>query len=387
VVSELLRRATVAAPDLLVAEVALALHDIGGNHLVLYVADYDQVRLCPVALASELLVERPEPVPIAGTMAGRAFTDQETLSAETPQGWRIWTPLRERAERIGVLELGFVSVDSDVLALCDDLGRLVGNLVRTAGRHTDLFELHRRRQPMTLAAEMQWDLLLPPMVFRSPYVGIAAHVEPAYDIGGDGFDYSLNGDILDFTILDAMGHGVGAALVSALALAALRHARRRGLSLEEATVEVDRAVAAQTAGESFVTGHVASLDTVSGLLRWANAGHPDPLLIRDGRVVGMPHAEPRLPLGLSGVPEEVATCQLEPGDLLLFYSDGVVEARPTRGEQFGLERLRERLALHLAGGLSPSETLRRIVADVLDHRVGDLQDDATLVLVQWRPDR
>lgn len=131
VVSELLRRASVAAPDMLTAEIALALHDIGGNHLVLYVVDYDQETLRPVALASDLLSEPPPPVAIAGTMAGRTFQTQETLSAESPSdgsvgGWRVWAPVRERAERIGVLEFGFVALDDEVLNLCDDLAGVSG---------------------------------------------------------------------------------------------------------------------------------------------------------------------------------------------------------------------------------------------------------------------
>ena len=86
---------------------ANALHDAGGNHLVLYVVDYEQETLQPVALASDLLDERPKGVTIEGTMAGRSFQSQQVLSAETADGWRVWAPVRERAERIGVLELGF----------------------------------------------------------------------------------------------------------------------------------------------------------------------------------------------------------------------------------------------------------------------------------------
>lgn len=384
VISELLKRASVAAPDLLAADVAIALRDAGGNHLVLYVVDYDQETLRPVALASDLLEDPPAPVSIEGTMAGRAFQHLEVLSAETPAGWRVWAPLRERSERIGTIEFGFVEVDDEILRLCEDLGRLVGHLVRTSGRYTDLIEIRRRRRPMKLAAEMQWDLLLPPLAFQAPDVCLAGHLEPAYDIGGDGFDYSLNGEILDFAILDAMGHGVTAALASSLALAGFKHGRRLQLALEDIYASIDEQVALQFSGESFVTGHIAQLDTVSGRLMWINAGHPDPLLIRAGRVVAEPHADPCLPMGLGGVNPEVGECQLEPGDRLVFFSDGVVEARPASGEQFGVERLRRRLEIHLAGELVPAEALRRVVGDVLDHRGDHLQDDATLLLIEWR---
>src|SRR5215218_512406 len=113
VISELLQRASLTPPDLLAADVAAALADAGGNHLVIYVVDYEQLTLQPVAIATELLDDRLEGVTISGTMAGRSFQRQEVVAAQTQQGWRVWAPLVERAERVGVLELGFVKVDDE----------------------------------------------------------------------------------------------------------------------------------------------------------------------------------------------------------------------------------------------------------------------------------
>ena len=282
IIGDLLRRASLTPPDLLAADVANALHDAGGNHLVLYVVDYEQETLQPVALASDLLDERPKGVNIEGTMAGRWFRTQQVLSAETDDGWRVWAPVRERAERIGVLELGFPGIDDELLALGDDLGLLVGHLTHTAGRYTDLIELRRRRRPMNLAAEMQWDLL-PPLSFTSPELAIAGLLEPAYFVAGDAFDYSLNGDVFGFAIIDAMGHGVHSTLASTLALGAFRYGRRRGLELSVIAEHIDDAVTEHFQGDCFVTGHLASLDVATGDLRWVNAGHPPPLLLRGPR--------------------------------------------------------------------------------------------------------
>lgn len=388
VISDLLKRANLTPPDLLAADVAAALADAGGNHLVIYVVDYEQVSLQPVALATELLDVRPEGVAIAGTMAGRAFQRQEVVSAETEAGWRVWAPLVERAERIGTLELGFAACDDQILCLCEDLGRLVGHLLHTAGRYTDLVELRRRRRSMSLAAEMQWDMLLPPLAFRSPEVGIAGLLEPAYEVAGDGFDYSLDGETLSFLMLDAMGHGLRATLASTLALAAFRHGRRGGLHLAGIARNMDGALASEFGGDTFVTCHVGSLDTATGIFRWVNAGHPAPLLARGGKVVGEIRCEPCYPLGLGILEPEIGECRLEPGDALLFYSDGVVEARPAsdRRNQFGLERLKDLLERNLGMGLVASEVLRRTVAAVVEHRAEtNLEDDATLVMLEWRP--
>lgn len=387
VISDLLKRANLTPPDLLAADVAAALGDAGGTHLVIYVVDYEQITLQPVAIATELLHESPPGITVAGTMAGRSFQRQEVLSAETEDGWRVWAPLHERAERIGVLELGFTAVDDEILRLSEDLGRLVGHLLHTAGRYTDLIELRRRRRSMSLAAEMQWDMLLPPLAFRSPEVAIAGLLEPAYEVAGDGFDYSLDGETLLFVMLDAMGHGVRSTLASTLALAAFRHGRRNGMGLAETAKGMDAALSTEFDEATFVTGHIGSLDTATGCFRWVNAGHPPPLLARNSKVVGEIHCAPCYPLGLGILEPEIGECQLEPGDALLFYSDGVTEARPSsnRLDQFGLDRLKDRFERHVGMGLVAAEVLRRTVRDVTEHRAEALEDDATLVLLEWRP--
>ena len=154
IIGDLLRRASVTAPDLLAADIAATLHDAGGNHLVLYVVDYEQISLQPVGIAVELLAEEPKGLSVEGTLAGRAFQLQQVVSAQVEGGWRVWAPVRERAERIGVLEFGFAEVDDELLAMCDDLALLAGHLVHTAGRYTDLIELRRRRRPMNLALSL-----------------------------------------------------------------------------------------------------------------------------------------------------------------------------------------------------------------------------------------
>src|SRR5688572_45557 len=154
IIGDLLRRASLTAPDLLAADIAAALHEAGGHHLVLYVVDYEQVSLQPVGIAVDLLAEEPKGIAVEGTLAGRAFQLQQVVTAQVDDGWRVWAPVRERAERIGVVEFGFPEIDDELLALCDDLGLLAGHLVHTSGRYTDLVELRRRRRPMNLAAEM-----------------------------------------------------------------------------------------------------------------------------------------------------------------------------------------------------------------------------------------
>lgn len=387
IIGDLLRRASITAPDLLAADVASALQEAGGHHLVLYVVDYEQLTLQPVGIATHLLDEAPKGVNVEGTLAGRCFQHQQVLSAESDDGWRVWAPVRERAERIGVLEIGFPAVDDDLLQLCDNLALLVGHLVHTAGRYTDLIDLRRRRRPMNLAAEMQWDMLMPPLAFSSPELAIAGILEPAYFVAGDAFDYSLNGDLFDFAILDAMGHGVHSTLASTLALGGFRHGRRLGLELTVTAEQIDDALLEHFHGECFVTGHLCQLDVATGTFRWVNAGHPPPLLVRGSKAVAEMKADPCLPLGLGIRITEVGEYHLQPSDRVLFYSDGVIEARPTGGPQFGVERLIDDAEEFMGGSLPAAEVLRRLVSRLREHRGGELEDDATLVFMEWQPGR
>jgi len=172
---------------------------------------------------------------------------------------------------------------------------------------------------------------------------------------------------------------------------AYRNGRRSNRSLATTARSIDSAVTAAFAGDAFITGVLAELDTDSGILTWINAGHPEPLLLRAGRLVKAVHAEPMLPFGLDAelgetVDIEIGSEALEPGDIVVLYTDGVVEARSPEGAFFGVDRLVDLLVRNLAAGLPAPETMRRIVRALLDHQEAELADDATMVFVQWRPD-
>ena len=182
-----------------------------------------------------------------------------------------------------------------------------------------------------------------------------------------------------------MGHGLEAALLSAVAIAALRNARRSTLPLVDTVRAMDSAVAEQFGPDRFVTGIVGELDVPTGWWRWTTCGHPPALLVRDGRVVKALDSVIGVPLGLGLLAEhpQIASERLEPGDRLLLYTDGVIEARDAGGEFFGTDRLVEFTARQAADGRPVAETLRRLDHAVLAHQAGALQDDATTVLVEW----
>jgi serine phosphatase RsbU (regulator of sigma subunit) len=215
-------------------------------------------------------------------------------------------------------------------------------------------------------------------------------LEPAYQASGDTYDYMQNDDGLSFAILDAVGHDLSSTLISTLALGAYRNRRRAGDGLAEIADAIDDAIAAQFANGSYATGQLAHLDQITGTLHWLNAGHPLPLLVRDGHAIKELPCRPRAPFGLGSFARgrpEIATFQLQPGDAVLMYTDGIVEARRADGVDFGLERLEQFLARAFADQLSLAETLRRLCHAVLDYHGGRLSDDATTLLVAWHPTR
>jgi serine phosphatase RsbU (regulator of sigma subunit) len=366
-----------AVPEIL----AVAGASLGVTDLVLYLIDFGRTTLEPLPDRSAH-ADLPMTEKVTGTMAGRAFTDQATVTVERDDGSRVWVPLVEGSDCTGVVAFTLGAGGEIDVQACEDLGLLAGYLIAAHARCTDLYNLHRRRRSMSLAASMQWDLL-PPLVMRTPAMHVAGHVEPAYEVGGDCFDYAVNGSILDFAIMDAMGHGVASARAAALAMGAYRHGRREArplLALHEALGE---ALTTYQPDLTFVTGLLGRLDTTTGVLAWTNAGHPLPLLIRGGQVIGELACPPTPPWGLADGTPVVATETLEPGDSVLLYTDGVVEARTAAGSELGLERLVDLLEREAAAETPPEETLRRLIRSTLDHRGGTLRDDATLVLLRW----
>lgn len=387
-VGRLLRLAQAADPQQVVETLSLTIAELGGCDVVLFLIDYDHSRLKP---HPDVLPhgEDPSVVSLEGSMAGRVFMSGRPLSAKRDDGWHVWVPVAERAQKLGVLSMTLPHWDEQVESLCVELGIAAAHLVSTADGYTDRLHLLRRRKEMSLAAEMQWGVL-PPLSFSMDGTNIAGLMEPAYEVGGDCFDYSLNGDLLDIAMFDAMGHGLRSAVLGSLAVSAYRNTRRgsRLADLPTLLTEVDAVIAEYAGGESFVTGLFAQLDVTNGRLRWATAGHPEPLHVRHGATLETVRARPAAPLGLGSFVQhpggvEVVETSLEPGDGVLFYTDGVVDARNPEGEEFGVGRLADLLERASTSGLDATEVLRRLVQSVLEHHGARLRDDASTLYLRW----
>lgn len=368
-----------AAPEEMAGLVAHYAGALGACEAVVYLVGFEQRLLIP--LPGHGAAER-ETLSVDHTLGGRAFRTVEVMRGEAGDGERLWVPMLNGTARVGVLELVLPGVDALTEQRARAFAGLVATLVITKGRYGDVFTVTRRTEPMSLAAEMQWELL-PPLTFSDGRITISGVLEPSHRVAGDTFDYALNGGCLHLVVIDAMGHGFEATLMAAVVIGVYRHSRRRGLTLAATYAAMDEAITGQFGLDQFVTGQLAELDTATGQLRWLNAGHPPPLLARGQNLVGGLACEPTLPIGFGGAVAEVAEHQLEPGDRLVFVTDGVLEARAADGDFFGEARLGDQLVRATMAGEPAPETVRRLAAAVMEHQDGALCDDATVVFVEW----
>jgi serine phosphatase RsbU (regulator of sigma subunit) len=323
-------------------------------------------------------------LPFDGGPLERVVRGQRPLIVEPEPGaepaqWRVLVPVTERGEVIGVLELMLPDKpDEDDIAELAGLGHLLAFVVIANRRHTDLFEWGHRSRPLSLSAEIQQRLLPGPRTCEAGSFTLAGWLEPAADIAGDTFDYSLERDTLHVSVTDAMGHGVGAALTATLCVGALRGSRRRGESLTEQARSANVAVAEHDADsglDDFVTGLVGRLDLRTGTLHLVNAGHVTPYLARSGEVstIALPT---NLPFGLyADTVYEAVDLELQPDDRVVFVTDGMLE-RNAATIDLGA-------AIAASAALHPREAANSLADSVLEATGHALSDDATVLCLDW----
>jgi serine phosphatase RsbU (regulator of sigma subunit) len=367
-----------------------------GLRAVVYVVDYGGSLLVPMpevpasagrSSGSAESGATREPLSTEGTVAGRAYRSLELVTSTSDGRPHLWVPIIDGIERVGVLDLVAPhAADLEDAALrrsCWSLSHYLGHLITVLDAYGDGLDHLRRRRPRNTEAELVWNLL-PPLTAGTDSVIVSGRLEPAYEVGGDVFDYALSPTTARFAVLDATGHDLSAGLAAAAALAAYRNARRNGRGLFEQAESVHRTLEKQFRGDVYASGVFGDLDTGSGRLRYLTAGHANPLVLRDGRIVKQLAGGRRPLLGLqlnTGV--TVGEEHLEPDDTVVLYTDGFTEARDADGRAFGLERLIGLLELETAEDVPLPEVVDRLVRAVLRHQNDVLQDDATIVLLQW----
>jgi sigma-B regulation protein RsbU (phosphoserine phosphatase) len=245
-----------------------------------------------------------------------------------------------------------------------------------------LKEAERVKREMEIARRIQMSLLpaKPPKVEG---LELAGRCVPASEVGGDYYDFFSADGQVGFLVADVSGHSVGSALMMAITRSVLRSEIARGKSPAKVLASTNAAMYEDLSqAELFITAFYASYDKGTRTLTYANGGHNLPFVWRAGEgQCALLDAEGMLIGVLKDVFYEERTMELQPGDVLVLYTDGVTEATTEKEEPFGEERLYQ--VVKEKGHLSAHELLDEIYRQVRQFSGGLAQrDDITMIIVQ-----
>ncbi|MFF8974996.1 PP2C family protein-serine/threonine phosphatase [Streptomyces sp. NPDC014995] len=321
-----------------------------------------------------------ERIDLRGSVYDTVLRSQRQHVAPDGQGGRrVISPVTNRGDCIGVLEVTLQYADDTVLAQISDAAHALAYIIVTDRRFTDLYHAGRRTTQTSLAAEIQHQLLPSASCCEAPQFTLAAGLVPADDIGGDTYDYTLDRDTLHLSITDAMGHDTNSALLATLLMGALRGARRSGCDALQQARRAHEALLTHSRG--LATGQLLCIDLETGMCELVNAGHPWPLRLRQGAAeVEEVKLAVNLPFGVAAPTSyRLQELQLHPGDRLVLLTDGMQERGAGAVDLASL--VRGTRTSH------PREAVRSLTTAVLDACRGNLKDDATVLVLDWHGPR
>ncbi|MFD3653498.1 PP2C family protein-serine/threonine phosphatase [Streptomyces sp. NPDC058620] len=351
---------------------------LGAASVSFLITDFTGGSVVRLGAAGSIDTEGPaQRIILRGTLYDDVIRTQRPSVEDKGEGSlvRIVAPVTNRGDAIGLLELFLPAApDAEVMREIGETAHALAYIVIANRSFTDVYQWGRRTIPLSLAAEIQHRLLPASLACEAAQFAVAGALEPADHVGGDTFDYVIDRDTVQLSVTDAMGHDVGAALLATLLVGALRRARRAGADLAEQAHQADQAVR-EHGRRGYVTGQLLRISLIDGTTEFINAGHPWPLLMRNGQVR---EVTPKIdmPFGVHAPRTyRVQSLDLRPGDRLVMLTDGMLERNANSLDLSDLI-VRTR-ALH------PREAARALVATIVDANDGHLQDDATVMCLDW----
>jgi serine phosphatase RsbU (regulator of sigma subunit) len=320
--------------------------------------------------------DAPDSVAVAQTHAGAALRTQQVQVVPDGDGTWLYAPVTERGDAVGVLELLLPAApDEATLGYVAAAAHALAYVVIADRRHTDLYEWGSRSTPLTLEAEIQRRLLPLSYTCEAAEFTLGGWLVPANQAGGDTFDYALDETALHVSVTDAMGHGVQAAQLATLAVGSLRNSRRARRSLLAQAHAANAALVANAAVDQFVTGQLLRVELATGLVQIVNAGHVLPMLVRHGTTSEIRLAADAA-FGIDPTTSyRVQDFSLQPDDRLVLLTDGMLERNAAEADVVRL--------LPTIRDLHPREAAQALTGAVIEVAGAELQDDATVLVVDW----
>jgi len=378
----------------------VATHELGADRGTVYLVDKEAGEIrARIAQGMESRILR---VKIGQGISGQVAATGETVripdayqdprfaqNFDAKSGYRtrsmLCTPIRNKTgDIIGVIQLlnkiegTFELVDEVFLQA---LTVHVAIALENAKLHAEVVDQQRIRTELELGRQIQQNLLRPPPAQWHKY-RLAARSDTCYEVGGDFYDFlTISNTTLWAVIADVSGKGISAALVMSTLQASLRALLVGVHSFERLLEEMNEMVRDFTGGNIYLTLFLALLDNQSRKLHYINAGHNPPVLVRANGAMELLE-EGGTVLGLlPRVRYNRAHVDLHPGDVLVMYTDGVVEATNPAGDMFGMEAIAR--SVEATRPNTTAETvLNRILSDVNDFSAGvQAADDQTLVVI------
>jgi len=303
-------------------------------------------------------------------------------------GIRASIPMDVQGEPRGLLLIGERlrgdMDEEDVEYLCS-LANLAIGALENARLLEEMIEKKRLEEDLRIAAQIQQGLLPKTLPKISGY-DVAARTIPTQQVGGDCYDAIDLGDgrVL-ISVADVSGKGTPASLLMANVQAALRALAQLGMPLNEMVARINDVINENTSADKFITAFFGIVDSRAGTFTYVNAGHNPPFHFRDGRIDSLDIGGLILGIMPTMIPYEIGSVTMEPGDLLVLYSDGVTEAMSASRMEYGEERLQDLFRDDRV--CSAAEAVERARHDIASFTVGAPQsDDITIVAVRRMAD-